>query len=235
MTYSTRLGKLIQDYVNTIRSSKDADLAWLEARASLAQVIELAAMARTRDGKCHPYHRRLKASAMGQGRDLLLSCQDTIGKCETFDDPLDLVETLVLPIPGLGELYAYDIAFRIGTYVRTLPDKVYLHARTRHGAKVLGLDPKRRAIKIDEFPPGLRSLKPHEAEDFLCIYKDQLAGRHTHSCSRRRTTSRSTLGAVAGRYRYPALAWTPSLYGGGSHPWNAEPPPALHGGCWQRQ
>ncbi|GEM_PF-5395001 len=30
---------------------------------------------------------------------------------------------------------------------------------------------------MSELPPEVRTLEPHEAEDFLCIYKDQLAGK----------------------------------------------------------
>jgi hypothetical protein len=46
------------------------------------------------------------------------------------------------------------------------PDKVYLHAGTRLGARALGLRTA-ATLKMSELPKEFRALKPHEIEDVL--------------------------------------------------------------------
>lgn len=77
-------------------------------------------------------------------------------------------------IRGVGELLVYDTALRIGAKLELMPDRVYLHSGTRRGARSLGLPFKMRLISIAELPVPLRSLKQHEVEDCLCIFKDLL-------------------------------------------------------------
>jgi hypothetical protein len=52
---------------------------------------------------------------------------------------------------------------------------VYVHRGTRDGIRKLGFDASRETIEMDELPPPIRKLKPREAEDFLCVYKDDLS------------------------------------------------------------
>jgi hypothetical protein len=87
----------------------------------------------------------------------------------------ELVREIIGPIPGIGELTVYDTAVRIGARFQLEPDRVYLHAGTRDGAKaLLDVDGPREAIERDELPAQLRVLSPREIEDLLCIYKDAL-------------------------------------------------------------
>ncbi len=65
-----------------------------------------------------------------------------------------------------GKLAIYDTVIRLG---------VYLHAGTNEGARALGLDTRRGILEPKELPTPFRSLEPWECEDFLCIYKDELA------------------------------------------------------------
>jgi hypothetical protein len=85
-----------------------------------------------------------------------------------------MIQRALDSVRGIGELYEYDTALRIGSYLRKLPKRVYLHAGTRVGAKALGFDPKLRSLNPRALPLPLRELKPHELEDVLCIYKDWL-------------------------------------------------------------
>ena len=59
------------------------------------------------------------------------------------------------------------------------PEKVYVHSGTRDGIRKLAsdnLDWRRETIEMDKFPaPIRRKLSPREAEDFLCVYKDDLS------------------------------------------------------------
>jgi hypothetical protein len=74
----------------------------------------------------------------GGSRDSALS--GVVERARNFAELFEMIHTAVHPIPGLGELYVYDTALRIGAKLNLLPDKAYLHAGTRSGARALGLD-----------------------------------------------------------------------------------------------
>ncbi|PIP91025.1 MAG: hypothetical protein COW79_04555, partial [Bdellovibrionales bacterium CG22_combo_CG10-13_8_21_14_all_38_13] len=76
-------------------------------------------------------------------------------------------------IHGLGELYFYDTALRIGASLKLFPDKVYLHSGTRLGGIALGLASKgQKTISPKDIPTIFTSkLNIYEIEDVLCIYK----------------------------------------------------------------
>jgi hypothetical protein len=63
-------------------------------------------------------------------------------------------------VTGIGELYVYDTALRIGAKLGVFPEKVYLHAGTRIGVRNLGLDARRTALRMASLPRALRRLKP---------------------------------------------------------------------------
>ncbi len=92
----------------------------------------------------------------------------------TFEELLERVETLIGAIEGVGRLMVYDTSLRIGARVGVEPDRVYLHAGTREGARALGLATDRGFLFMEELPLQLRRLKPREVEDLLCIYKAEL-------------------------------------------------------------
>ncbi|MBI4192845.1 MAG: hypothetical protein HY525_20220 [Betaproteobacteria bacterium] len=77
-------------------------------------------------------------------------------------------------VRGIGELYVYDTALRLGAHLRLLPRQVYLHAGTRRGARALGLDHRAKSLAPTKLPAALRCLRPYEMEDVLCIYEDWL-------------------------------------------------------------
>jgi hypothetical protein len=81
------------------------------------------------------------------------------------------------PRAGLGELYFYDTALRIGAKLGVLPQAVYLHAGTRAGATTLGLIVDGSVLLKSELPELPQKLQPHEVEDVLCIYKKYFAGK----------------------------------------------------------
>ena len=82
---------------------------------------------------------------------------------------------------GIGELAVYDIACRIGAFLGFRPDRVYLHAGTREGARALGL--RGASVRKIDLPGAFGCLSPAEIEDCLCIYKADIqrlaAASHT--------------------------------------------------------
>lgn len=79
---------------------------------------------------------------------------------------------------GIGELSKYDTATCFGCERGIYPTVVYLHAGTADGAKALGINgataTKEQFVEVCD---AFEKLEPIQIEDFLCIYKDQLAGK----------------------------------------------------------
>ena len=135
------------------------------------KAISMAALCQLPSGKRHPHQRRIPRSSLEEAERRLLTNLPQLRACKTFAELNDLVEQLIRPIHMIGELTVYDISLRIGARFDLEPEVVYLHAGTRAGARKLGLDWKAHALEPDELPEPLREIKPHQAEDVLCIYK----------------------------------------------------------------
>jgi hypothetical protein len=86
-----------------------------------------------RKGKRCSHQRRLKKAALEQACRSLLDESGPIEQAEDFDEQFMLIRAAVTPIPGIGELYMYDTASRVGAKLNMSPTKVYLHAGTRRG------------------------------------------------------------------------------------------------------
>jgi hypothetical protein len=149
-------------------------LEWYASLDSLDEAIDNASLGKDERGKRHPHQRRLEELKMLRARYYLLGYRERISSLSSFNDLLDIVESVTDRVEGLGELYAYDTALRIGSFIGVLPEKVYLHAGARVGAKALGVDGKVKAIELRSLPVPFHSLEPHQAEDALCIYKKLL-------------------------------------------------------------
>lgn len=79
---------------------------------------------------------------------------------------------------GIGELSKYDTATCFGCERGIYPTVVYLHAGTADGAKALGINgataTKEQFVEVCD---AFEKLEPIQIEDFLCIYKNLLAGK----------------------------------------------------------
>jgi hypothetical protein len=127
------------------------------------------------DGRRHPHQRRIPGRVLQQAATALANASFAVA---TFDNLHEAVRRTIGPLRGIGELAVYDVAYRIGAHVGLAPDRVYLHAGTREGARALGLGGT--VLSKGELPKAFHQLSPGEIEDCLCIYKDdlrRLAGR----------------------------------------------------------
>jgi hypothetical protein len=122
------------------------------------------------DGKRFDHQRRIQRRAIEAACSRLLLSAGDIAASQSFRKLLHIVEQLLHPIRGVGELYCYDTTARIGAFLRIEPDRVYLHAGTRAGARALGLSCKERWVLPTELPKELRGRSPREIENILCIY-----------------------------------------------------------------
>ena len=167
------LHRLIDIYVRQYRPGAEAELAFFSG-ATLERAVEQAALARDGEGKRFSHQRRLTSRNLAQALARLQAKLPQIGRCSDFEELIGLIEAEVRDIKGLGELYCYDTALRIGTQQGIAPEHVYLHRGTRVGARNLGLEARARYLTMADLPPAFHRLAPQEVEDFLCIFKEQL-------------------------------------------------------------
>jgi hypothetical protein len=168
------LETIVRLYIQRIRPRAEAELAWFVRQPTLRETIRCAALAVNSCGKRYSHQRRIKREAIAQAHSILSGAKPRIKKCADFASLFRLIEAALEDVPGIGELYIYDTSLRIGAKLGILPEKVYLHAGTRTGARNLGLDVAKSTVRMASLPSPFRVLKPHEVEDVLCIFKDEL-------------------------------------------------------------
>lgn len=169
------LALLVRSYTIHKRPEARQELRYFANLSSLELVVTAAALATDAGGKRLDHQRRLTQASLRRAKDNLLAALPKIEKCKSFHRLHEMVEQILAGIQGLGELYVYDTSLRIGVFLDLWPQKVYLHRGTRKGAKALGFSASRAHVEPAEMPVSIRKLQPYEIEDFLCIYKAELA------------------------------------------------------------
>ena len=170
-----------RDFLKRWQKDLEKEEEWYGLRPkTLDEAIERAALSQIPSGRGgrvikHSHQRRLPNAVLSEAQRHLLSRKDEIGSCQTFEELFNLVEGTVLHIPGAGELLVYDIAQRLGIYLKLNPKLVYLHRSARIGATSLGIEGRSRAVPLENFPPALAGLGSYRLEDVLCIYRLALA------------------------------------------------------------
>lgn len=168
------LEPIVRLYIQRIRPPAQAEIDWFQQQPTLESAIELAALARDKKGRRYSHQRRLKKAHLELAKQALLANSQSIARSMNFDDLFALIEKVVEPIKGIGELYVYDTSLRIGAKLGLLPDSIYLHAGTRRGAQALGFDGKAKALDKSVFPREFQQLEAHEIEDVLCVFEEEL-------------------------------------------------------------
>lgn len=87
---------------------------FFERLPSLDLVIHHVALAVDEHGRCFDHQFRIRRSARREAERVLLESRNTIRKSRSFDDLHRQLEHLLLPIQGIGEMYIYDAAVRLG-------------------------------------------------------------------------------------------------------------------------
>lgn len=152
-------------------SGIERELDFFRTRPSIQPVIHHAATATNEDGYCFDHQYRILRAARPRAKALLTAVISRLRTCRSFHELHTVIGELLSPVSGLGELYIYDTALRIGAYLGLAPEFVYLHAGTRQGARALGLGFGRAYLQMHELPGPLQALRADEVESFLCIYK----------------------------------------------------------------
>jgi hypothetical protein len=167
------LAEIVNDYLKNRAESAEQYLRHYKIQRTLVNAITEAALAKLPSGKRFSHQWRIPKSVLEMAKDALL--KSNLDVCYSFDQLYCLVKRTIGPIYGIGELAIYDIAHRLGAYLRLQPEYVYLHAGTRDGAKALKIKNLSEKLSMSEFPPEFQKLRPEQVEDCLCIYKTHLA------------------------------------------------------------
>jgi hypothetical protein len=173
-TRTNSLAQLVADFLKEEGTCPRGEMKTFR-HLPLKEAIKKAAQARDEGGRFYRHQWNLfnRPDVSKKSQEVLLACADQIAACKDFDSLLGLVESK-LRIPGAGEMYWYDTAFRIAISLMFFPDKVYLHRGTRAGAIALGIYTGEDVLEMSELPQELRRMKPYQVEDFLCMRKDVL-------------------------------------------------------------
>jgi hypothetical protein len=166
------LKAIVDDYIRRFRPSANAELEWFRGQATLEAALDTAAKAIDDDGKRYSHQCRITSEAIVRAGRLMAANVERIRAASNFGVLLRRINEILGNAAGLGELYIYDTALRLGAKLGFLPQQVFLHAGTRVGAAALGLDTSQRFLFVRDMPEELRVLAPHEIEDVLCIYAE---------------------------------------------------------------
>jgi hypothetical protein len=165
---------VVRHYGVHFRVGEDEQLDWFHRQPSLEDAISTASRAVDWRGKRFRHQTRITRAALSKAEKVLLDQCEALRNSSSFHELWLQIKNALAQVPGLGELYIYDTALRIGAYLKLSPDRVYLHAGTRAGAKRFGFNTRRREwLNVRDFPPSLGELPAHEIEDILCIYKNE--------------------------------------------------------------
>ena len=156
-----------------------AEIERFRKMPSLKVAIKTAAESRKEDGTCYSHQRRVfsRPEAIPDATKILLAASAKVGACSSFEQLQALIVSLLADVFGIGPLYCYDVAIRIGAFLGKLPKKVHLHAGPLKGAELLGLPTERGFLNVSELPEPLQGFQPYEIEDMLC----HLANAAKHS------------------------------------------------------
>jgi len=165
---------IVKDYVENWRPHVSEELRHFARQPNLECAIRVSSLAIDERGKRHPHQRRIPGLLLKHFAQGLARRENAIRRCEDFAQLIAVVESVAATIWKNARLTVYDTAHRIGIFRHIAPDFVYIHAGTREGAVALGFSPRVPFVVPADFPKEFRRLKPHELEDCLCSYKEDL-------------------------------------------------------------
>jgi hypothetical protein len=180
------LDQIIRLYKATYGKNPDTCIKYAKGQRNLAETIRVSTLSIDENQKRHGHQRRIPLKVLELWQDAVLRKFRQIQRSSSFDDlHTCLTDSKIF---GIGPLTVYDTATRIGAYMNLYPDKVYLHAGTREGAKKLAGNASGRFILKKDLPNSFhrKDLACWEIEDILCIFKDDLDKEISESEFKRR-------------------------------------------------
>lgn len=175
---NSSLQLLIDEYTARWGDSYELeDRWWGDKTLTWEQAITRAWKSRFENGKMHGHQCRV-ANKLSEGLEVALADEIKAEHFKDFQSLYDWVKSVVGRVKGLGVTTAYDVARRLGAWLILEPSIVYLHTGTAAGARKFGVEGE--VAPLSAFPKEIQSLGATHAENFLCIYKNQLSDSAAH-------------------------------------------------------
>jgi len=170
---SSDLGMLVEAYLRCYKDSyKIEDLWWAES-STWEKALERAWNSRFCNGKMYS-HQCHVAHKLPEGLKISLDAKVQPSRFKDFHKLYSWIKSINICIKGLGDTTTYDVARRLlGVWMRMQPEFVYLHAGSAKGAKKLGIEGE--AVLLSAFPHQIQKLSVTHTENFLCLYKKEIA------------------------------------------------------------
>lgn len=138
------LALLVAHYLQ--RSRRDEMLNYCARSPNLRIAKARAARCLLSDGRRHSHQRRIPIESL-EAIERRLAAAD-LTDCTDFDGLYDVIADAARSVRMIWPLTTYDIAHRIGRFLKVEPTRVYLHAGTREGARALGLGCGRNVLEM---------------------------------------------------------------------------------------
>ena len=117
--------------------------------------------------QCHVAHK------LPEGLKIALAANVQPDRFTDFHQLYSWIKSITACVRGLGNTTTYDVARRLGVWMKIQPELVYLHAGSAKGAKELGIEGE--SVILTAFPHEIQKLGATHAENFLCYNKDEIA------------------------------------------------------------
>jgi hypothetical protein len=170
----TSLDAIVEDwqmrFINgDAKKYRDTVVDYCMKSSSFEEAVYRACRCRNELGKKHNHQSKVRDPVLEQWSKIIVAKTDHT-KVVNFDQLFDQLGLLL--IWGIGPVTHYDVATRIGAYLKLEPEQLYLHAGVLDGWKLLfgkGKWPMR--IGRGSWPAELRVLPADQVEDLLCAYR----------------------------------------------------------------
>jgi hypothetical protein len=171
------------------RDLTDQVIDWCRRATSWKHAVKRACGARGENGKMHNHQSRVKEKDRKRLADALIGSEKEIrkgvGKADAggsywytgFDYLYDWINEH--SGSGIGPVTTYDVAVRVGAWLRIEPKSLYLHAGVMAGAKaLLGPDATQGMARLPMsiLPDPLSEMPADTVEDILCTYREIFEG-----------------------------------------------------------
>jgi hypothetical protein len=179
------------------RKKTDQVIKYCKHAPNLSIAIDRAVRARDEHGKHHNHQSKVDLNArLALGNQMWKRRKEwlrwiKIAKDNPSDDwmglgPFDALHDWIIQNKpfGIGPVTAYDVAVRVGAFLKISPSTVYMHAGVRQGMLAFetalertgGPDDLDGAHKLKRvpmylFPEPFKSMKADDVEDILCTYR----------------------------------------------------------------
>ncbi len=166
------LAVLVKEYLDQYRDCYKSEDEWWRESSTWEEALKKAWNSRLCDGKMHGHQCRV-AHKLPEGLKISLDANVQPDRFKNFHQLYSWIKSITTDVKGLGATTTYDVAQRLGVWMNMQPEFVYLHAGAAKGAKHLGIEGE--SVLLSAFPNEIQKLGATHAENFLCIYKKELA------------------------------------------------------------